>query len=425
MKEDFISYLWKNKLLFQKDLHTTRGELLEVIHPGHENQDAGPDFSDARIRIGSTLWAGNVELHVKSSHWNQHGHQNDRAYDNTILHVVYEHDLEIKNPFGQPIPVLEVAGRFEENLLLNYQKLQASKAWVACQKHIGVVDRLIVGNWLNRLLVERIERRSEETLHFLKYFGNDWEQTFYYLLAKNFGFKVNAIPFGLLAQRTPQNLLVRNRNNLTVIEAILFGQAGLLSPDLQDVYARSLWVEYQHQKKKYDLNPIENKLWKFARLRPVNFPAIRIAQFAMLIYQSGPLFRNIVETKNPADIHIQFRVKASPYWDNHYNFEKESVKKPKWLGVDAINNIIINTVAPVLFIYGKQSGHGDLCEKALTLLHQTPAETNSIIKKWAGLGMKPQHAADSQALLELKKYYCLPKNCLRCPIGHSVLKKWL
>ncbi len=423
MKEEFLAYLWKNKLLFTNGLKTSDGEVLEIVHPGHENHDAGPDFFDARIRIGTTMWAGNVELHVKTSQWNLHGHQHDSAYDNTILHVVFEHDLEIKNARNQPIPVLEMAGKFDNRLLLNYQKLQASKAWIPCQTHIGATDWLVVGNWLNRLLVDRIERRSEDVVHFLRYFANDWEQTFYYLLARNFGFKVNATPFGLLAQRTPQNLLMRNRNNLTSIEAILFGQAGLLKSNFLDVYLKNLWAEYLHQKTKHELTPVESKLWKFARLRPVNFPSIRIAQFAMLIYESGPLFRNIIETKNPSDIHLQFRVKASPYWDNHYTFDKPSAIKAKWLGHDSVNNIIINTVAPVLFIYGKQSMRNELSEKALALLHETPAETNGIISKWESIGVVPQHAADSQAMLELKKYYCLPKKCLRCPIGHSVLRK--
>jgi len=423
MKEEFIAYLWKNKLLFPAKLQTTEGEQLEVIQPGQKNHDAGPDFFAARIRIGTTLWAGNVEIHVKSSQWNQHGHQYNSAYDNTILHVVYEHDLEIKNTRNEPIPVLEIAGKFDAKLLLNYQALQASRAWVPCERQVSQVDSLILGNWLNRLLVERIERKSDDVLHFLKYFGNDWEQTFYYLLARNFGFKVNASPFGMLAQRTPHNLLVRNRNNLSAIEAILFGQAGLLDSDLHDVYPRSLRAEYLHQKNKYQLQPLEKKLWKFARIRPVNFPSIRIAQFAMLVYELGPLFRNIVETKNPQDIHQQFRVKTSPYWENHFVFDKISAKIPKKIGQEAVNNIITNTVAPVLFIYGKQSMRPELVDKALAILQETPAENNTIIRKWNGIGVKAQHAADSQALLELKKYYCLPKKCLQCPIGHFFLNR--
>lgn len=423
MKEEFISYLWTNKLLFADRLATTKGEAVQVIQPGQQNRDAGPDFFAARVRIGETLWVGNVEIHVRSSHWNLHGHQSDAAYDNIILHVVFEHDLQVLTSRGEEMPVLEIKDLFEPKLLLNYQRLQASKAWVPCERHIGEIDGLILNNWLNRLLVERLERKSDDVLHFLEYFGNDWEQTFYFLLARNFGFKVNASPFGLLAQRTPYNLLVRNRNNLTSLEALLFGQSGLLADSLQDVYPRSLLAEYRHQQKKHDLKPVDLKLWKFARLRPVNFPTLRIAQFAMLIYQTGHLFRNMVETKKTQDIHQQFRLKASPYWDDHYVFGKISPKREKQLGKDAINNIIINTVAPVLFIYGRQSMRTELCEKALNLLQETPGENNSVVRQWESLGVSAQHAADSQALLELKKYYCTPKKCLQCPIGHMILKR--
>lgn len=423
MKEEFISYLWANKLLFPDKLATTKGEPVQIIQPGQQNRDAGPDFFAARVRIGETLWVGNVEVHVRSSLWKQHGHQADAAYDNIILHVVFEHDEEVQNSRGEIIPVLEVKRFFEHKLLENYQRLQTSKAWVPCERHIGETDRLILNNWLNRLLVERLERKSAEVLHFLEYFGNDWEQTFFFLLARNFGFKVNASPFGLLAQRTPYNLLVRNRNNLTSLEALLFGQSGLLGDSLQDVYPRSLMAEYRHQQKKHDLKPVDLKLWKFARLRPVNFPTIRIAQFAMLIHHTGHLFRNMVETKKPQDIHQQFRIKASPYWDDHYVFDKPSQKREKQLGKDAINNIIINTVAPVLFIYGRQSMRMELCEKALNLLQETPGENNSVIRQWENIGVSARDAADSQALLELKKYYCTPKKCLQCPIGHMVLKR--
>jgi hypothetical protein len=423
MKEEFISYLWKNKLLFPENLQTTEGDQVQILQPGQENRDAGPDFFAARIRIGETLWVGNVEIHTRSSLWNQHGHQTDAAYDNIILHVVFEHDKEVKNSRGGQMPVLEVRGRFDSRLLENYQQLQASRAWVPCEKHIGQVDHMMLNNWLNRLLVERLERKSVDVLHFLEYFGNNWDQTFYFLLARNFGFKVNAGPFGLLAQRTPHKLLVRNSNNLTTLEAILFGQAGLLSEKQQDIYPRTLLAEYRHQQKMHDLKPVDSKLWKFARLRPGNFPSLRIAQFAMLMHQSGHLFRNITETKNPGDIHQQFRVKASPYWDEHYVFGKAAAKKPKYLGKEAINNIVINTVAPVLFIYGRLSMRQELCDKALSLLHETPAENNAMLRNWKTIGVSAQHAADSQALIELKKNYCTPKKCLQCPIGHIILRR--
>ncbi|MDX9942492.1 MAG: DUF2851 family protein [Bacteroidales bacterium] len=422
MKEEFISYLWKNRLLFAERLYTQTGEPLYIQHPGQENHDAGPDYFAARIRIGTTLWVGNVEIHTRSSHWLLHGHQNDPAYDNIILHVVYEHDQEISNSRGEVFQVLEVKDNFDSGLLLNYEKLQSSRAWVPCERQVASVAGLVWNNWLNRLLVERLERKSEEVLHFLEYFGNDWDQTFFFLLARNFGFKVNASPFGLLAQRTPFTLLARNRDNLTIVEALLFGQAALLGEDLEDLYPRTLLKEYRHQAAKHNLNPVDRGLWKFARLRPLNFPSIRIAQFAMLIHQSGHLFRNLLETRKPDDIQRQLRVKASPYWDEHYVFDRKTAPREKPLGKDAINNIIINSLAPVLFIYGRQNMRQVLCDKAIDLLQTTPAENNEIIRKWNSIGVRAQHAADSQALIECKKYYCNPKHCLHCPIGHLILK---
>ncbi|MEE4175881.1 MAG: DUF2851 family protein [Bacteroides sp.] len=422
MKEEFISYLWKNKLLFPETLFTISGEPVYIQHPGQENHDAGPDFFAARIRIGPTLWVGNVEIHIRSSHWHLHGHQDDPAYDNIILHLVYEHDQEIRSSKGEVFQVLEVRDYFDPRLLKNYERLQASKAWVPCEKQIQGVAGLVWNNWLNRLLVERLEMKSEEVLHFLEYFGNDWDQTFFFLLARNFGFKVNASPFGLMAQRTPHNLLARNRDNLTTLEALLFGQASLLSEDLKDIYPRTLLKEYRHQAIKHDLKPIDRGLWKFARLRPLNFPTIRIAQFAMLFHQSGHLFRNLLETRKANDIQRQLRVQASPYWNEHYVFDRKTARKEKPLGKDAINNIIINTLAPVLFIYGRQNMRQDLCDKAMDLLQGTPPENNAIIRNWNSIGVKAQHAADTQALIECKKYYCTPKRCLHCPIGHLILK---
>ncbi len=422
MKENFIVYLWKNRLLHPGKLQTTKGETVEIIHPGQENPDSGPDFFAARIRIDGTLWVGNVEIHTRSSHWEKHGHQNDPAYDNTILHVVYEHDREISAGAQQKIPVMEVKGCFDQYILDNYQNLLLSKTWVPCENNLEMVDTFIVQNWLNRLLVERLERKSGEVAHFFSYFSNDWEKTFYYLLARNFGFKVNTSPFGLLAQHTPYPLLAKNKNNLTAIEALLFGQAGLLNQPFKDVYPRALKDEYRYLKKKYELQPLKKELWKFSRLRPVNFPTIRIAQFAMLVHTSGRLFRRIMQAISPNEIIELFQIKASPYWDNHYVFDKPSAGKPKNIGMDAIQNIIINTVSPVMFVYGKEAEKPMVSDKALSLLQEVPPENNAVTRKWKALGVKAQNAADTQALLELKKYYCSPKKCLKCAIGHVVMK---
>jgi len=423
VKEEFLHYLWRNQLLNPSNLHTTDGQEIQVLSPGQSNTDSGPDFVAAKVRIGDTLWAGQVEIHIRSSHWEMHGHQRDAAYGNVILHVVYEHDREVFDQNGNPIPVLEVNGRFRKELLSTYLRLMESGNWVPCKGLIRAAEREVLPFWLNRLAVERLERKSDEVLHYLQYFQNDWDQTLYFLLARNFGFKINATPFGLLAQRTPLKVLLRISDKLFSIESILFGQAGHLSNDLTDDYPRSLLAEYRHQKTKYNLEPLDAHLWKFSKLRPQNFPTIRISQFAGLLSQANHLFGMITDILHPDEVVSRFRVKASEYWDTHYTFEKESPKISKALGIDAIHNILINTLTPVMFVYGKQNMRPEICDRALEWLFRIPAESNSVISNWASAGISARNAAESQALLELKKYYCTPKNCLRCAIGTAILKQ--
>ena len=422
MKEEFVSFLWKNKLLQSKNLASTNGMPIEIINPGTENLDSGPDFFAARIKIGTTEWAGNVEIHTKSSDWLNHNHQNNKQYDNIILHVVHDNDVEVKDITNKNIKVLEIKNLYDVTLLENYENLMKAKTWVACQNQINKVEELIVQNWLGRLMVERLEGKSEEVSSYLEYFKNDWDQTFFYFLARNLGFKVNSVPFGILAQRTPYLLLQKNSDSLEKLEAILFGQAGLLSENLTDVYPRILQKEFNYQRAKYDLSPIEKSLWKFSKLRPVNFPTVRIAQLAAILYGSKHLFRNIVEATSISDIHKILASKASDFWESHYTFEKPSSKRIKNLGSQSIDNIIINTIAPVLFVYGRQTNEERRCEKALEFLYETPPENNSIIMKWASLGIKPANASESQALLELKKFFCTPKKCLKCAIGNQLLR---
>ncbi|MFO7977090.1 MAG: DUF2851 family protein [Bacteroidales bacterium] len=423
MKEDFVAYLWKNKLLTSPALCSVRGEKIEMIDPGQENTNSGPDFFAARIRLDDTLWVGNVEVHTRTSDWQKHGHDHDPAYDNIILHVVFENDCNVTTSSGKMVPVLEVKKYVEQSLLENYQQLIANKQWIPCQNNIGEVHPFFINNWLNRLLIERLERKAREVFHFYNYFSNNWDQTFYFLLARNFGFKVNASAFGLLAQRTPYPLLAKNNHNFTTLEALLFGQAGLLSPQLEDVYPRMLLKEYHYQKKKHNLEPLEGSLWKFARLRPVNFPTLRVAQFAMMIHLHDRLFSKMMQIREPRQIKQLFHIKASPYWEEHYTFDKPSAKKEKKLGAGSIYNLIINTVAPVQFVYASITMNGALKENAVNLFQSCIPEKNAVIARWKTLNIIPQNAADSQALLELKKYYCTPKKCLRCPIGHMILRK--
>lgn len=423
MKEDFIAYLWKNKLLEPGIMFGVDGQKIEVLDPGQQNRDSGPDFFAARLRLDDTLWVGNVEIHVRTSDWQRHGHQNDPAYDSIILHVVYEHDTQVHTSKGKTIPVLEVKEMIREKLLENYQQLLSNVSWIPCQENLLNIDPFFINNWLNRLLVERLERKAAEVLHYLHFFSGDWDQTFFFLLARNFGFKTNASPFGLLAQRTPFSILAKNSNNYFIIEAILFGQAGLLHAGLTDEYPGMLFKEYNHQCSKYNLKAIDRKLWKFARLRPVNFPTLRISQFAALLQRLERPFRKAMLSSSLDDLQELLQVKASPYWDRHYTFDKPSAKKEKNLGADAIRNLIINTIAPVKFVYGQESLNMALKENAIALMQSCPAENNAIVSAWQSIGVQPQNAADSQALLELKKYYCTPGKCLRCPIGHLILRR--
>jgi hypothetical protein len=423
MKEDFIHFLWKYRLFNTHNLLTTRGLPIEILNIGLPNTDAGPDFSAARIRIDSTLWAGNVEIHLKSSDWQRHNHQNDNAYSNIILHVVMEHDLDIFDNAGNEIPVFEVRRYFDMALFYKYENIINSKSWIPCGKFLEMTDNFIMINWLNRLLVERLENKSTEVRQFFNYFERKWDQTFYYFLARNFGFKINASPFALLAQITPYKLLAKHKNDLTLVEAILFGQAGMLNHEFNDAYPSLLKREYLFMQHKHNLKPMDESLWKFAKLRPQNFPTIRIAQFSALIHQSNNLFNKITGHSDIREIMDLFEIRCSPYWDNHYRFDKPSAPQPKKPGNAAIQNIIINTIVPLKFLYGTEADNHEIRDHALNLLLELPPESNSIIDKFLALKIRPQNAGESQALIELKKYYCTPKKCLHCAIGHNLVRK--
>ncbi|MFN3555912.1 MAG: DUF2851 family protein [Bacteroidales bacterium] len=422
MKEDFIHFLWRFRLLDPGPMHTTQGETLQILSPGSWNKHSGPDFSAARVRIGETLWVGNVEMHLKSSDWYRHNHQHDEAYHNIILHVVMEHDCEIEDSMGNPIPVLEISSCFDPALASKYIKIMESRSWIPCAAFIDQTQPVILMNWLSRLQIERLERKSEEILEFFHYFNQSWEQTFYYFLARNFGFKVNASPFGLLAQKTPYLILGKHKNDLTQLEALLMGQAGMLEETFSDAYPNLLRREYIFLRKKYQLSPMEKSLWKTSKLRPPNFPTLRLAQFARLIHQSSGLFSRLVECASVDEIYLLFDLQCSPYWDTHYTFDKPSGSRIKKLGHDAIDNIIINTLVPMKFVYGNHSLKPEQKDQAFAMLSTLDAEDNAVIRNWKKLGITPANAAESQALLELKKFYCTPKKCLNCAVGLNLIR---
>lgn len=423
MKEEFIAYLWKNCLLQQESLYTTDHEQVRIVDPGLVNNDAGPDFFTSKVRINKTLWVGNLEIHVLASDWYRHEHHLDPAYDNIILHVAYEHDREVFNSQGKRITCLEIKNHFQKHLLNNYMDLKHARSWVPCQNSLSTTDGFILRSWLSRLLAERLERKSEEIRQYLQYFTGDWEKTFYFMLARNFGFKVNASPFGLLIQRTPMSLLHKNRDNQEVLEAILFGQAGMLGKVFHDEYPQRLQAEYAYRQKIYGLKPVDGSLWKFCRMRPANFPTIRIAQIAKLLHQEEKLFERCLQATNKQQLTAMLKVTASDYWTDHYQFDVASVRKVKQVGPDTLENILINTMVPMMFLYGQETIKPALTEKAIDLLHEISPENNLFTRKWRSLGIEARNAADSQALIELKKNYCSPRKCLRCHIGNQIVRR--
>ena len=422
--EDFLHYVWKFRLFERAGLQTTDGEELEILSAGMHNSDSGPDFQTARARIGDTVWVGNVEVHVTSSDWQRHGHTTDDSYSNVILHVVYKDDKPLVLPNGRRVPTLELQNRVPDDLYNRYHKLIfGEQTIIPCEANIGAVDGLTMYNWLTRVLVERLEKRSETVINALNLNRGDWEETFYQFLAANFGFKTNAVPFELLAKSIPQHTLAKHKNNPLQIEALIFGQAGFLNGELKDEYPLKLKSEYQFLQKKYKLTPIENHLWKFMRLRPQNFPTIRLAQFSSLIVHSNHLFSKVLEIKDVKVLRNLFsEIKVNEYWDNHYRFNVESAPSAKNMGAASIDILLLNTLALFLFSYGRHNQNQHYINRSLKLLEHLPNETNNIITDFVNLGVKINTAFESQALLELKNNYCNYKKCLQCGVGNKILK---
>lgn len=422
--EDFLYYVWKFRLYERANLLTTNGEVIEVVNAGMQNTNSGPDFQHARIKIGDTVWAGNVEIHVAASDWQRHNHQQDRAYDNVILHVVYRDDVPVKRIDGNDVPTLELENRIPPELYAKYHNLvYGEQKFIPCESAIHTVDNLTMQSWLTRVLVERMEKKSAIVITSLAQNRGDWEETFYQCLAANFGFKVNALPFEMLAKSLPQSILGKHKNNPMQIEALIFGQSGFLSGEMQDVYPDQLKTEYQFMQKKYSLKPLDVYLWKFMRMRPLNFPTVRLAQFAALVIKSNHLLSKILEIREIPELRKLFaEIEVNPYWETHYRFSTEAKPVSKKMGETSINNLLLNTLALFLFTYGKQHNQNYYISRSLKLLEQLPAEQNAIIIDFDVLGVKAKTAFESQALLALKNNYCNYKKCLHCSVGNKLLK---
>ncbi len=421
MNESFLQYLWRYKLIKTNDLQSPTGDTINIISFGFYNNDAGPDFTNCKIKINDTLWAGNVEIHTKASDWYRHGHDKDQSYDNIILHVVYENDKMVTRRNNEPITTLVVKELFDKNLYDNYTRLMAAKQWVPCQTLLKTTDKSIIGIWKEKLIIERLERKTQAIIETVNTFNNDWEKAFQIHLFKNFGFKVNATAFEMLAKSIPVQILAKHKDNAFQIEALLFGQAGLIPGGFADAYTKLLTKEYAFLKQKYSLKPIYPPLWRLARMRPAGFPFVRMAQLAQLLHKSEFLFSKILESTHIKSLSELLKITAGNYWDTHYIFDKTSPFKPKRLGTSAANNVLINTFIPFIFAYAMQKNLPDKQQQALNFLSAVSAEKNSIITKWHNAGLTAGSAYDSQALIELKNNYCRLKKCLNCMIGHHIL----
>lgn len=419
MNERLLQFIWQFQYFNRKALGTTAGETLQIEHPGTWNHHQGPDFSAAMIRIGNTKWAGNIELHLRSSDWDKHKHTHDERYRNIILHVVWEDDAPVHDQNGQPVPTLILQQRIPRSLLVRYEQMMHTVAPVACAGYLPALTNLGWAAWKERLVAERLERKSQQVLDYLKQSGGSWEEISWWLLAAGFGIRVNTVLFEMMARSLPLSLLGKHRSQLPQLEALLMGQANLLAGKYKDAYPILLQREYRFLQKKYKLLPV-NKQPAFLRMRPAAFPTIRLAQLAVFLQDSHGFFALIKEVTDCKKICDQLMVTANDYWHYHYVFEEATGFQPKQLGKQMAVSILVNTVIPILFAYGLYTGEETYKERAIQWLYQLPPEQNKLTRQWESV--TNQSALDSQALIELTNHYCAHKRCLECAVGNKILK---
>jgi hypothetical protein len=423
MNESLVKYLWFFGNFLNNIVETVDKNKLQIIQRGTLNNDAGPDVFNAKIKLNQTIWAGNIEFHLKSSDWNKHKHQFDKAYNNVILHVVYENDKEIFKENGDKIEVLEIKKFVSPEILKQYEAWINSKNPIPCHKELPKTDSFIFENWKNRLLVERIIRKTAFIENHLEKSKNNWEQIFFILLVKSFGFNTNTLPFELLAKSIDFKLFEKYKNQPKIIEALLFGQAGLLNENFHDEHPRWLKKEYEFLQKKHQLTPINQELWKFLRTRPKNFPTIRLFQLSVVLSHFDKLFSPVIQSHQLQELTSLFSLNFhSSYWDNHYKFDESSTKTIKNLGKNAVESLIINFIIPFKFYYANTIDNETEKETTLAIYEKLQAEKNTIINTWKTNNIQVKNAYDSQALIELKTQYCDKKNCLRCAIGSNFIK---
>ncbi|MFC0876863.1 DUF2851 family protein [Saccharicrinis sp. FJH2] len=424
MKEELLQFAWLYKLYTQVELLTDTNERIEVIDPGQLNHNSGPDFFNAKVIIDGTLWVGNIEIHALSSEWIRHKHNTNRQYNNVILHVVHYNDQPTYNELGTRIPTLEM--QISSSLLNEYNSLLRQVTAIPCGKNLYKINEIYLISWLTTLLYGKLEKKYDTICDLLLRNQNNWNETFYVLLSRNFGFGINNEPFELLAKSLPFNKILKHADNPFQVEALLFGQAGFLDEILaEDDYYNELHKEYLFLANKYKLTPLEKHIWRFMRLRPNNFPTVRIAQFCNLLTKQHGMLSKILDAKTINEIHDLLDTEANDYWTYHFRFNVASKSSPgtKHLGNASKTLIILNTIVPFLFAYGKSTDDESIISRALNLLEKIKPEKNSIVKRWIALNIKPENAFQSQALIYLYNNYCKVKKCLSCQIGHQILTK--
>ncbi|MBQ0023979.1 MAG: DUF2851 family protein [Prevotellaceae bacterium] len=430
--EQLLHYVWKHKIFPLRQLTTTDGREIEVLNPGLHNTNAGPDFLDAKVKIDGTVWVGNVEIHQRTSDWFRHHHDKDAAYENIILHVATDVDQQLAYPNGQLIPQLQLS--VPSYVSEHYVELFKSDHQPRCSEVVGTLPLLMVHNWLTSLTLERFEQRTTQIMERREKLNKNWEDTLFVTIARNFGFGINGDAFEAWASSIPMSAVGKHRDDLFQIEAIFFGQAGLLNEELkikneesatEDVeYYNKLRKEYKYLRQKFTLTPIDPKLWRFLRLRPQNFPHVRIAQLAMLYYEQHLNLSRLLNAETLDEVHALFDTHVSDFWRTHYTFDSQASKPAeKSLSKSSLALLTINSVAPILFAYGKYKSNQPLCDRAFSLWESIKPESNHIIRNWVAAGVACENAADSQALIQLTRSYCEPHECLRCKFGYEFIRR--
>ena len=421
MKEDFLHYVWLYNYFDQTNLLTTTGQRIRIVSNGSHNHNSGPDFANAQICIDDIDWNGQVEIHIRSSDWLKHKHQFDPNYESVILHVVWEEDKPITNRKKVRIPCIELCNRVDPALLEKYTNLILNKSWIACADSLHTINKDQMMLWLHSIVIERMEQKAKLIQSEFTQLNLHWDHLFLVQLCKAIGLKVNKEAFASLAMSLQFEVIQKYAHQLDQLEALLFGQSGMLSESWQDPYAKKLTSEYTFLRHKHSLQSIPLTYWKFGRLRPANFPTVRIAQLAQLLHKRPNLFSDVLQSSAEELMHVFDELATSPYWDTHYRFDTISTEKKKTLGQDRIHLLFINCICPMLFAYGKYRQNQDYIEKAISILETLPAESNAIVNHWSALSITPRHAIDSQALIHLKKTYCDEYKCVSCQIGHQLL----